>query len=102
MMPSRGIRRLAVKKRVVIWSFVLLSVAGLEAQTFTGTILGTVRDGTGSVVTNAKVTLINTGTQTKVSAETDESGGYTAALLPPGAYRLEVAAAGFRTYEQEG
>ena len=42
--------------------FVLLAVAGLSAQTFRGTILGTITDPSGAVVAGAKVTAKNTGT----------------------------------------
>ena len=42
--------------------FVLLAVAGLSAQTFRGTILGTVTDPSGAVIAGAKVTVKNTGT----------------------------------------
>ena len=41
---------------------VLLAAPNLSAQTFRGTILGTVTDPSGAVVAGAKVTVKNTGT----------------------------------------
>ena len=42
--------------------FLLLAAVSLSAQTFRGTILGTVTDPSGAVVAGAKVTVKNTGT----------------------------------------
>ena len=39
-------------------SMLLLTLSGLRAQTFTGDILGTVRDSTGGAIPGAKVALI--------------------------------------------
>ncbi|HBY63242.1 MAG TPA: hypothetical protein DEH78_25755, partial [Solibacterales bacterium] len=82
--------------------FLLLAVQALVSQTFTGVILGTVRDSTGAVVPKVEITVINAGTGARVSAVTDEQGNFTAPLLPPGAYRLEASAPGFRRYQQDG
>src|SRR4051812_24626017 len=56
--------------------FVLLAVTGLSAQTFRGTILGTVTDPSGAVVAGAKVTAKNTGTGLERSTETSGDGSY--------------------------
>ncbi len=88
-----------------IWKAILVALAGgamAAAQSFTGSILGTVRDSSGAVVPNASVTVVNTGTNAKTTAQSDEHGIYIAPLLPPGSYSLEVSAAGFKKFVREG
>ncbi|MBI3280764.1 MAG: TonB-dependent receptor [Acidobacteria bacterium] len=72
------------------------------AQSFTGTILGTVRDASGAIVPNATVTAINSDNNQKREATTDASGVYSVPLLPPGKYSIEAVAQGFRKFVQEG
>src|SRR5205814_5652513 len=54
--------------------FVLLAAVSLSAQTFRGTILGTVTDPSGAVIAGAKVTVKNTGTGLERSTETSGDG----------------------------
>jgi len=67
-----------------------------SAQT-TGRIAGLVRDPSGNVVPRANVQAINKATNETWSATTDQEGTYSFFLLPPGLYRIEVAATGFKT-----
>lgn len=80
----------------------LLIATSAFGQSTTGAILGLIRDASGSVVANAKVSVINTGTNLRVETQSDAEGNYTAPLLPVGAYAVEVTAPGFRAYRQEG
>src|SRR6516164_2138186 len=63
----------------------------------TGRIAGVVKDPSGGVVAKAEVHAINEATNESWSATTDQAGDYSLLLLPPGLYRIEVAAAGFKT-----
>jgi Carboxypeptidase regulatory-like domain/TonB dependent receptor len=63
----------------------------------TGRIAGVVKDPSGGVVPRAAVQAINKATNETWSATTDQEGAYSFFLLPPGLYRIEVAAAGFKT-----
>ena len=65
------------------------------AQTFRGTILGTVSDPNGAVVAGAKVTARNTSTGLERSTTTDEAGNYTIPELPIGTYEVRVEQTGF-------
>ncbi len=67
----------------------------LEAQYTTGTVQGTVLDPAGAVIPQAKVTLINLGTNQSRSFETGMDGLYTFAAIPPGKYQIIVEATGF-------
>ena len=87
--------------------FILLSLVALLAasswtQSFTGTILGTVRDTTGASVPGAQITVINAGTNSRSVVRTDGTGEYGAQLLPPGDYKIEATAAGFKKFVQQG
>jgi Carboxypeptidase regulatory-like domain/TonB dependent receptor len=78
--------------------FVLLAAVSLSAQTFRGTILGTVTDPSGAVVPGAKVTAKNTGTGLERSTETSADGSYSLPELPIGSYTVTVVRAGFQTF----
>ncbi len=72
------------------------------AQTFTASIVGTVRDGTGAVIQGAQVVATHTGTNARAEAATNEQGNYTILSLPPGPYVVEVEAAGFKKLVRSG
>ena len=77
---------------------VLVSIWGVTAlgQTGTSSVRGTVVDPVGKVVSGATVTITNTETNTSRNQTTSESGIYVFELVPPGPYRVEVEAAGFK------
>lgn len=60
-----------------------------------GTITGTVTDGSGAVVSGAKVTAKETSTQTTSTTVTNSHGYYTIPYLAPGTYDVSVEAPGF-------
>src|SRR3954467_2086469 len=82
--------------------FVLLAALSLSAQTFRGTILGTVTDPSGAVVAGAKVTVKNTGTGLERSTETSGDGSYSLPELPIGTYNVTVSQSGFTTFVATG
>lgn len=66
------------------------------AQAVTGTLLGTVSDSTGAVVTGAKVTITNQNTGFTRTAKTDAIGEYTAPSIPTGVYTVMAEMDGFK------
>jgi hypothetical protein len=86
------------------WLAVLaLSVPlALFSQEFRGTISGVVTDPTGSVIPGAKVVVTETHTGTKIPAESDAAGQYTAPFLLPGDYDITVKTAGFKEAVRKG
>ncbi|HEY6370779.1 MAG TPA: TonB-dependent receptor [Candidatus Sulfotelmatobacter sp.] len=82
--------------------FVLLAAMSLSAQTFRGTILGTVTDPSGAVVPGAKVTVKNTGTGLERTSETSADGSYSLPELPIGTYTVTVVQQGFQTFVANG
>ena len=82
-----------------LWvSLALLSVVLMpSAQAApTGTILGTIRDTSGSVVPGATVTALHLETNFSRSALTDSNGDYIIASLPIGAYKITATSNGFK------
>ncbi len=67
-----------------------------SAQTFRGTILGTVTDTSGAAVLNAKVTAHNVDTGVDRSTDTSSDGSYLIPELPIGTYTVTVELSGFQ------
>jgi Carboxypeptidase regulatory-like domain len=63
----------------------------------TGSIVGTVTDPSGAVVSGAKVTIVNTATGQQITQTTNASGAYNSGALIPGQYKIQIAAPGFST-----
>lgn len=80
----------------------LVASLPLGAQTFRGTILGTISDSTGAVVVGAKVTITNVDTGVTRSTTTDDTGFYTVTELPIGNYSVTVEKEGFQTAVASG
>lgn len=82
-------------------ALVLLMAASAVAQTAsTGMILGEVKDPNGQIVVGATIQLTQTGTGVQRTAQSDGSGRYSFALLPPGLYDMEISMTGFAKLQQ--
>jgi Carboxypeptidase regulatory-like domain/TonB-dependent Receptor Plug Domain len=81
----------------VLFAFVLAVASSLAAQTFRGTILGTVTDASGAVVPGAKVSVKNLATGLERTSEASADGSYTLPELPIGTYSVTVTQSGFQT-----
>src|SRR5947207_9698706 len=85
---------------------VLLVALGLNtpamAQSFLGTIRGTVSDPQGQVVAGAAVLIIDEATGVPRTLETDGQGRYEAPDVRPGTYRVEVITQNFKKFERTG
>src|SRR5215831_13098933 len=84
------------------FALTLLFVAGAMAQETTGGLQGTVKDPSGALVPNAKVTVTGGSLVGSKEINTDTAGYYRFANLPPGAYTITVTANGFKTVKREG
>src|SRR3954462_12604886 len=81
----------------VLVTLAVCSPVNAGAQTVSGTILGTVTDSSGSVVPNAKVTIVNEGTGLTRTVQADANGEFTAPSLPTGHYTVMAELTGFKT-----
>lgn len=79
---------------------VLLLCLPLFSQTYTGRILGSVRDQSGGFVAGATVVITDTQRGTTRTLVTDEAGDYVAADLAPGIYKVRAEAKGFKNVER--
>jgi outer membrane receptor protein involved in Fe transport len=76
--------------------FLLLASTHVSAQTFRGTILGTVTDSSGAAVPGATVTIKNTDTGLIRTVTTSDDGSYAVPELPLGNYTITVEKPGFK------
>jgi carboxypeptidase family protein len=91
-------RTIAFRTGVVL--AVLLLPGLLFAQSFRGSIHGSVRDATGALLAGARVTAKNNATGLVREAQTGADGGYVMAELPVGVYVVTVEAAGLSPVAQ--
>jgi hypothetical protein len=80
-----------------ILAFFVLAASSLLAQTFRGTVLGTVTDASGAVVAGAKVAVRNVNTGQERTTETTGDGSYSVPELPIGTYTVTITQSGFQT-----
>lgn len=83
-------------------TLLLSNLAGfLPAQTFYGSILGTVTDQSDAALVGATVIVTNNGTGERRQVATSADGGFRFVNLVPGNYRLELELSGFRRYRRD-
>src|ERR1017187_2204669 len=86
---------------LAVVSCLLVSVQ-MFAQETTGGLQGSVKDPSGAFVSKARVVLTGTSLIGEKNLETDNSGQYHFANLPPGTYAVTVKAPGFSELKREG
>ena len=67
------------------------------AQLSSASVTGVVRDSSGSVVPEVRLTLRNVETSVERNAASNEAGNYVFLNVTPGRYMLEASKAGFQT-----
>lgn len=77
----------------------LFSVA-VFAQTQTATLRGSVRDSSGAMIAEARLTLVSEAQNRPWTARSNASGEYQFVLIPPGTYSLTVESPGFKKFVQ--
>lgn len=94
-----AIRRCLNRKALgLVAAALLLAMAGsLSAQTFRGTVLGTVTDPNGAVVPAASVSARNIATGIERTTTSDEFGNFSIAELQTGTYEVKVEKSGFQS-----
>jgi hypothetical protein len=74
----------------------------LFSQTQTASVRGVVQDSTGAVIPNASLVLTNVDQNRPWVTQSNESGAYVFLQIPPGNYRLNVEAQGFKKFARDG
>src|ERR1700689_4605315 len=80
----------------------LLFAIALRGQSTNASLTGRITDPRKAVITDATVTVINTGTGIHYQGLTNGTGEYYVSNLPPGRYRIEVEKLGFKAVIQSG
>ncbi|HEX6045040.1 MAG TPA: carboxypeptidase-like regulatory domain-containing protein, partial [Pyrinomonadaceae bacterium] len=94
-----NIRRLFQLASLLVFIFVATTS---YAQSGGTTVRGTVRDPDGKVVSGANVTLTDPERNFTRTQSTNEEGAYVFTAIPPGTYKIEVSATGFKTATASG
>jgi hypothetical protein len=92
-------RALAILATASVLMFVSSTMLG---QAVNATLLGTVSDSTGAVVTGAKVTVTEMRTGLARTTTANASGNYEFVDLPPGQYEVTVEQKGFKKAAEKG
>ena len=86
------------KRSLLLVMVLLLSAAtSVWAQTFRGTVLGTVTDTSGAVIAGATVKIHNVDTGLERATQTSADGSYNVPELPIGTYTVSCSQSGFQT-----
>ncbi|HEX4485943.1 MAG TPA: carboxypeptidase-like regulatory domain-containing protein, partial [Terriglobales bacterium] len=72
---------------LVVLAVVILTISAL-AQVQNGQFTGVITDPSGAAIANAKVTVLNVGTNLSVVLTTTDNGIYVAKELPVGTYKI--------------
>ncbi len=80
----------------------MLSAGSSQAQTFRGTVLGSVTDSSGAAVVGATVTVHNVDTGVDRITDTTPDGGYLMPELPVGTYDITAELKGFQKAKVTG
>ncbi len=86
-----------MRLRMILAAFLVLLATALVAQTFRGTILGTVTDASGAVVSGATVKVHNVNTGQDRTTQTSADGSYALSELQVGSYTVTISQSGFQT-----
>ena len=97
---SHGPINRKVARLFILFSLILILPAMALSQVDTGSISGTVRDTSGSVVPGVKVTLTNQGTGQSISTTTGSVGEYTFSPVRIGHYSVAAEMTGFEKVQQ--
>ena len=73
-----------------------------HAQSGSSTVQGTVKDPQGNLVSGATVTLTDPAKNFTRTQQTNADGAYVFTAIPPGTYKLDVTAPGFKTASATG
>jgi hypothetical protein len=76
-------------------------VSQLSAQSFYGSVVGTVLDNSGAIVPGATITITNKATNEKHTTTSNGTGEFTFVNLVPATYSIQVEMANFKRYVRD-
>jgi len=90
--------RFSACRRLILSTLLLIATASW-AQIISSSIVGTATDTSDAAVAGAQITITNLSTGLVRTAGTGQAGDYVVTQLPPGRYKVDATAAGFKRYE---
>ncbi len=87
--------------RAWLFFLILLSSQMGISQTYYGSVVGTVVDGSGSVVAGINVALTNLGTAERKTLQTNQHGDFQFVNVPPGNYTLDMEGPGYKHFRHD-
>jgi hypothetical protein len=100
-MTKNGQRKPKMAIQMLCLLMILVICSPLKAQSFYGSIVGTVTDATGALVPGATVVATNMGTDEAVTMQSDSGGNFSFVNLVPANYKVDVTKAGFKRFLRE-
>ena len=100
--PSSVEQRLAICAAVIALVLGVCAVVSAQTQLGTGSMEGTILDPSGSVVSEAAITVINRDTGLERKTYTTSAGAFSIPVLPAGRYDVAVEKSGFSKLESKG
>jgi Carboxypeptidase regulatory-like domain len=83
---------------ITLAAFLFTAMLAVAQTTISsGSIVGTVTDPSGAVVSGASVTITNVATGRVIQLTSNSAGAFTSGALTPGDYKVQVSAKGFKT-----
>ncbi|MBN9657661.1 MAG: TonB-dependent receptor [Acidobacteria bacterium] len=96
MSALRGMRTLP------LLAAMLATTIHVQGQSIYGSLRGLIADSSGGTIANAKVTIIDEGTNQSRAVISNTSGEYSFASVTPATYKLVAEAPGFKKFERTG
>lgn len=93
--------KLFTKISACVFCVLIMAATGF-AQVDTATIVGTVKDASGAVVPNARITATEVNTGIKTTVQSSSNGNYVITPLKIGTYTVSVDAKGFQRVARQG
>jgi hypothetical protein len=88
-------------RAIKLSAFLVLGCLVAAGQSERGNITGIITDSSGASVAGAQVAVIKLDTNAAMRSAASAAGEYNLPSLPPGSYRLEISAAGFKRFVQQ-
>jgi len=85
---------------LLLTAMILAPTTGI-AQTYYGSVVGTVTDSSGSALVGLTVALTNQGTAERKTLQTNGHGDFQFVNVPPGIYTLDVEGPGFKRFRRD-
>lgn len=96
MSALRGMRTLPLLAAMLATTF------NVQGQSIYGSLRGLIADSSGGTIANAKVSIIDEGTNQSRAVISNTSGEYSFASVTPATYKLVAEAPGFKKFERTG